>query len=128
MPNVDYPFLEIVFTRKDPRTVWLLCLPAMIWAIWKECNRQVFENLSGDPFSIWESFLFLIVGWVKKVNSFSNYSFECIQCDLRRLFSRERLFSRLMKYLFAHQKKKKKKRKSDGFGYTMQVNYIKLAR
>lgn len=61
---------------KTPSTIWLLCLHAMIWAIWEERNRGVFENRSGDPSLVWESFLFLVVSWAKKYISLSCFSFE----------------------------------------------------
>lgn len=57
---------------------------AMICAtIWKECNRRVFENLSGDPSSVWESFLFFVASWAKKDIMLFSFSFESIRCNFR---------------------------------------------
>lgn len=41
-------------------------LECLIWAIWKERNNQVFDNLIGDSNSVWDSFLFLIANWARK--------------------------------------------------------------
>lgn len=35
------------------------CLHSLLWAIWKERTRRVFENTVGDLSSVWESFYFL---------------------------------------------------------------------
>lgn len=32
--------------------LWTLCLHALIWAIGKECNNRVFDNIIGDLSSV----------------------------------------------------------------------------
>lgn len=62
-----------------------LCLHALIWAIWKEHNNQVFDNLIRDATSVWDSFLFLLAGWARKDCILSNYHFETLRCNLRSI-------------------------------------------
>lgn len=53
------------FDRTTTR-LWNLCLHAVIWAIWKERNNRVFDNIIGDATSVWDSFLFLLASWARK--------------------------------------------------------------
>lgn len=55
--------------------VWTLCFHTLIWAIWKGHNNRVFDSITGDLSSVWDSFLFLFASWVKKDCIFSSYSF-----------------------------------------------------
>lgn len=64
---------------------WVFCLHALIWAIWKERNRRVFDNTTGDLFSVWESFLFLVASWSKSSCYLSFYSFDSFFCNLRSI-------------------------------------------
>lgn len=53
--------------------LWNLCLHALIWAIWKEGNNRVFDNLIGDWSSVRDSFLFKLVSWARKDCNFFNF-------------------------------------------------------
>lgn len=58
------PFLS----GKIPKKLWLLCFHALIWVVWKERNRRVFENLFGDSSLLWGSFLFFcLAARLKKI-------------------------------------------------------------
>lgn len=66
---------------------WVFCLHALIWAIWKERNRRVFENSSADlsqfgiPLYIWflvgpnAIALFLLIPLYPFVVIFCRFSF-----------------------------------------------------
>lgn len=57
----------------------------MIWAVWMECNRRVFDITFGDLTSVWESILFHVASWSKIDRSLSFYSFESLRCNLKLL-------------------------------------------
>lgn len=82
----------------------------MIWAVWMECNRRVFDNTFGDLTSVWESILFHVASWSKIDRSLSFYSFESLHCNLKALLlSQEMTLNFLLIYLpYADPKKKKK--------------------
>lgn len=94
---------------------------AMICAtIWKECNRRVFENLSGDPSSVWESFLFFVASWAKKDIMLFSFSFESIRCNLHWFSSRRRSVQPFINEIpFFLIKKKNKKRRRENCGFWM---------
>lgn len=60
---------------------WVFCLHALIWAIWKERNRRVFENASADLSSVWDSFVYLVSSWSNCDRSFCSYSLVSFLCN-----------------------------------------------
>lgn len=75
--------MEAVPIWQDPTEVVALVFNALIWAIRKERNSRVFENLLGDFSSIWDSFQFSLARWAKKDCMLSIFSFESLCCNLR---------------------------------------------
>ncbi|KAM7530918.1 hypothetical protein LguiB_034328 [Lonicera macranthoides] len=50
---------------KKVKQLWRFSLMAIVWLIWSERNRRVFEDRSNDPIDIWEFSCFLIGMWAK---------------------------------------------------------------
>lgn len=57
MPSkaVDYFSWKAVPSNRVSRKLWLLCLPGLIWAVWLERDRRVYDNSSSDVSVVWDS-------------------------------------------------------------------------
>lgn len=97
----NFFLLESAYIRKGFEVCLVFMLRATIWAIWKERNRWIFRNFSGDPYFVRGFFLFLVASWAIKDNTPSRFSFECIRWNYEQssFLMRMTLFS--IEFLFA---------------------------
>lgn len=56
-----------------------------MWAIWKERNRRLFEELYEDLTSVWDFFLYFVGSLADTHYSFSCISFDTFSCNLESL-------------------------------------------
>ena len=80
-----YPFLvkEVLSgwscfpIRKKAKKLWMATTHSLIWAIWKERNRVVFEDVAFSPNRMKLSFVSVLISWAGLVPN--------VECSLARI-------------------------------------------
>lgn len=56
------------------KNLWSLCLCCVIWSLWFERNRVIFESVSPDLDAFFYSLIIVIGVWAKEHLGFSSFS------------------------------------------------------
>ena len=72
--------------RKGKKIMWNYILFAILWAIWGERNRRIFEGSVSSENELWKKICFWVAIWLKNVKSFRFLSFSDLTRALMRGF------------------------------------------
>lgn len=68
--------LDELYSPEESGDDLQLFVHALLWTIWKERNRRLFEDSYRNSSTIWDFFLFIVASWTRSSVSLSCITFK----------------------------------------------------